>query len=332
MEPQGYAVITGNGRSGTNWLETILHASPLTHCRSEPYGIPTSPFHQLPHVWKAGRTAPDMDSLWDGIISWSRSRIGQKDHPLAYPKRYVHPLAQKSGVARLIGHSKSRRVMAFMQPSLRQGEWQMPWWIGSQHRLEKAYPVFKIDLDQRMVSWILGHRSQVRILHIIRHPCGRLNSWLSRYVAGRNVDDILAVRKDRLYKIGEAEPDWRLKFGNVEAMTLVECEVWFWRYFNESVYAAGNGRPGYLPLVYEDLVAAPLVHAKQAYAFCGLPWDAHVEEIITRGLDDSVWGKLSDTPAAIAGAWRTKLSPEHIRAVETIVCDSPIMALWTKDN
>lgn len=327
----GYAVITGNGRSGTNWLETILHASPVTHCRSEPYGIPASPFNKIPQVWKAGNTAPDMARLWDEIVLWSRSRIGRGDHAFTSPKRYVHRLAEKSGIARLIAHSKSRRVMAFMQPSLRQGEWLMPWWIGSQQRLELAYPVFKINLDHRMVSWILMHRPQARILHIIRHPCGRLNSWLSRYVAGRKIDDIVAVRKDRLRKIGEAEPDWRAKFGDIEALSLVECEVWFWRYLNESVYAAGHDHPGYLRLVYEDLVEAPLAHARKAYAFCGLPWDAHVEAIVTRGVEASSRGKLSGTPASIARAWKTSLSPEHIRTVETIVRDSPIMAWWTKD-
>lgn len=330
-EPPKYAVITGNGRSGTNWLETILDASPLTHCRSEPYGIPTSPFHRVPHVWKAGKTTPDMEGLWDEIVTWSRSRIGQRDHAFTNPKRYVHSLAQVSGITRLIAHAKSRRVIAYMQPSLRQGEWRMPWWVGSQRRLEQAYPVFKIDLDRRMVSWLLGNRPQVRILHIIRHPCGRLNSWLSRYVAGRNAEEILSVRKDRLRRIGEAEPDWKSKFGNVEAMNLVECEVWFWRYFNESVHAVGRDHPEYLRLVYEDLVAAPLVSARKAYAFCGLPWDSQVEAIVIRGLDDSIWGKLSGTPTSIAHAWRTKLLPEHIRTVESIVRDSPLMAWWPTD-
>jgi hypothetical protein len=183
-----------------------------------------------------------------------------------------------------------------------------------------------------MAFWILRHRPQARILHIVRHPCGRLNSWLSRYVAGRNVDEILAVRKDRLRKIGEADTDWQAKFGDVEAMSLVECEVWFWRYFNESVYAAGHDHTGYLRLVYEDLVEAPIAHARQAYAFCGLSWDTHVEAIISRGLDSSIRGKLSHTPASIARAWKTGLLPKHIQTVEAIVHDSPIMAWWATDN
>lgn len=328
MEPSAYAIITGNGRSGTNWLEAILDASPQTHCRSEPYGIPTSPFHQLPHVWNAGTMAPDMEGLWDEVVGWSRSHIGRRDHAFKSPKLFVHPLAQVSGITRLIAHTKSRRVMALVQPSLRHGEWRMPWWIGNQTRLERAYPVFKIDLDRRMTAWILGHRPQARIVHIIRHPCGRLKSWLSRFVAGRNAVEILSVRRERLRKIGEAEPDWKAKFGEIEAMDLVECEVWFWRYFNESLYAAGQGNPAYLRLIYEDLVEAPLANARKAYAFCGLPWDAHVEGIVTRGLGDSIWGKLSGTPTSVASAWRTKLSPEHIRIVERIVHDSPLMAWW----
>jgi hypothetical protein len=330
-EPSGYAVITGNGRSGTNWLETILHASPLTHCRSEPYGIPSSPFNQHPQVWKTGKPTPDMERLWDEVVVWSRSHIGHGDHAFTSPKRHVHPLAQRSGIARLIAHSKSRRLLALVQPSLGHGECQMPWWLGSQSRLEQAYAVFKINVDRHMAAWILSNRPQARILHMIRHPCGRLNSWLSRYVAGRNSDDILEVRKDRLRKLGDAEPTWKEKFGDVEAMGLVECEVWFWRYLNESVYAAASGHAGYLRLIYEELVEAPLANARKAYDFCGLPWDAHIEAIVSRGLEGSVRGKLSGTPRSIARAWKTRLSSEHIRIVESIVRDSPIMKWWATD-
>jgi hypothetical protein len=329
--PPGYSVITGNGRSGTNWLESILDASPLTHCRSEPYDIPASPFNDIPHVWKAGKTVPDMERLWDETVTWSRSRMGQRDHPVMSPKRHVHRLAQLSGVTRLIATSKSRRVIAALQPSLQQGEWKMPWWIGSQRRLEQAYPVFKMELDHRMVSWILRNRPRVKILHIIRHPCGRLNSWLSRYVARHNSDDILAVRRDRLRKIGVADSEWLAKFGDIDALNLVECEVWFWRYLNETVYAAGRGHPAYLRLVYEDLVESPLAHARTAYAFCELPWDAHVETVVTRGLDHTVRGKLSGTPSSVARAWKSRLSPEHIQTVEKIVHGSPIMGCWEND-
>lgn len=327
MERRGYAIINGNGRSGTNWLETMLDASPLTHCRSEPYGIPSSPFNCLPQLWKTGGATLEIGQ-WDDIISWSSSHIGQRDHSFEHPKRYVYPFAQKLGLATLMAHSKTRRVIGLLQPSLRQGEWLMPWWIGNQGRMEEAYAIFKLDLDMRIVGWLLENRPQARILHIVRHPCGRLNSWLTRFVANRDRRQILADRKERLRNIGEAEPAWKEKFGSIDTMNLVECEVWFWRYSNESVHAVGKNSPGYLRVVYEELVEDPLGNARRIYEFCGLPWDRKVETIISQGLDQSVWGKLSDTPLSIARSWRTKLSPEHIRTVENIVHGSPIMTWW----
>src|SRR5688500_14093781 len=102
-----YAIITGNGRSGINWLETILDASLLTHCRSEPYDIPTSPFNRVPQIWKGGRRALDvvLDDEWDNVICWSRNRIGPRDHRLRQPKCYVHPVAHILGLPTLMAHS-----------------------------------------------------------------------------------------------------------------------------------------------------------------------------------------------------------------------------------
>jgi len=331
METREYAIITGNGRSGTNWLETILDASPLTHCRSEPYGIPSSPFNRLPQLWKIGGAELEIGRQWDDIVAWSIRRIGRGDHAFKNPKRYVYPLAQNIGIAVLMAHSKSRRVIGLLQPSLRRDEWPMPWWIGNQRRMEQAYAIFKINLDQRIVGWLLANQPLARILHIVRHPCGRLNSWLSRYVAGRNSEQILADRRKRLRKIGEAELAWKEKFGSIDKMSLVESEVWFWRYVNESVHAIGKNYPGYLRVVYEELVHDPLTNAKRAYEFCGLPWDRQVETIVSRDVDASIWGKLPDAPASIARSWRSKLLPEHIRTVERIVRDSPIMAWWPNE-
>ena len=56
-----------------------------------------------------------------------------------------------------------------------------------------------------------------------------------------------------------------------------------------------------------------------------------METVVFQGLGESVWGKLSDAPLSIARSWNTKLPPEHIRTVESIVHDSPIMAWWGEE-
>ena len=60
-----YAFVTGNGRSGTNWLLELLDLSPQTFCRSEPSGIETSPLKALDDdrfVKRADQSA--LDSKW----------------------------------------------------------------------------------------------------------------------------------------------------------------------------------------------------------------------------------------------------------------------------
>jgi len=45
----GYALVSGHGRSGTNWLLELLDLSPQTFRRSEPRGVETSPLRKLEH-------------------------------------------------------------------------------------------------------------------------------------------------------------------------------------------------------------------------------------------------------------------------------------------
>jgi hypothetical protein len=230
----------------------------------------------------------------------------------------------------LMTHPVIRRAIGVIQPSLRNSEWPMPWWVGSQLKLEEAYAVFKINLDRRIAGWLLANRPQARILHIVRHPCGRLNSWLNRFLAGRDSERVLAFRKERLRKIGEGEPAWKEKFGSIGKMGLVETEVWFWRYVNESVHAVAKNSRAYLPVVYEKLAEDPLSNARKAFEFCGLPWDAHVEAFVDERRSEAVGKKISGTSASIARSWKTTLPMEYIRTVESIVQDSPIMRWWSE--
>jgi Sulfotransferase family len=323
LNGNGYAIITGNGRSGTNWLERLLDVSPDTHCRSEPYDIPVSAFNRAPQIWQPNAERRQMDTDWDEIIRHSRVRIGYLDHEFRYPKRYCHALAQRTGVVRLMAHGKSRKLLHWIHPEMRRGEWSMPWWVGSKQKLAQAYPVFKINMDRFMLEWLLDHRAGARILHIVRHPAGRLNSWLNRFLASRDPDQILKMRRERLHRIAKAEPDWRSRVGDIDAMTLVEAEVWFWRYVNESMYAAGQGRPGYMRIVYEELAQDPVAKAREVYAFCGVDWTGQVEATLMKEAK-------AETATSIASSWKSNLPAEHLNVIEHIVRDSPIMSWWTR--
>lgn len=325
---QKYALISGHGRSGTNWLLDIFDSSPETFCRNEPNEVHDSLCSQLSPLWYVTATTPDMDCHWDKISAWMGSHMGERDHRLVTPKDYVHPLAQKSGIAYFPARPKIRAALRLVLPALRAGEWEMPWWVGHQAKLEEAYTILKINQSARIAIWLLKNRPKVPVVHIVRHPGGRLNSWLNRFLAERDEAQIAQRNRDRLREVLTIAPEWSEHFGDIDAMSIAESEMWFWRYVTESIHRAGDGAPNYQLILYEDLAKDPVAVAQQVYQFCGLQWTDTIEAFIRAGTKESVWGKIKGTPETVAQAWRKKLTAEDIEAVNHVLHGSLMENWW----
>lgn len=330
--PEHYALIIGNGRSGTNWLLTMLDASQLTHCRNEPQEIKQSPYHQLPLPPLAGDTSDLMAKQWDAFVTWTAQRMGERDLKITNPKRHVYGWSQKTGLAYLPVRPTVRRVFKPLFRGLQRGEWEMPAWVGNQRLLNEAFAVLKInDLKAWTAAWIFQHRPQVPVIHITRHPGGQLNSGIKRFFSGLSAAEQAEERRlyqDILKLALQVHPEWAERFGNIDAMTLMEAVAWFWRYNNEMIYQAGQQTDKYLPIVYEDLVQDPIHYAQKMYDLCQLAWTPEAEAIIWQGLGTSVWGKLDKSPASVADAWKNKLAPEYQALAQTVLEGSLMQAWW----
>lgn len=330
-----YILIVGNGRSGTNWLLSMLAASPETHCRNEPHDIASSPFHQLPSAQEIRRNPALMAQRWQYFVTWTARRMGERDHRITAPKTYVHPLAQQLGVAYLPARPKVRRALRYVFPALRQAEWRLPWWVGSERRLKEACGVLKInDLRAWIVRWVLENHPEVPILHIVRHPGGQLNSGLSRFFDHLSPEELTSERwlyQDILKTAIVVDPHWRSVLGSdvaISQFSLMEAVAWFWRYNNEEIYTLGQNYPQYRLVVYEQLAQNPLDYAQQVYSQCRLPFTPEIQGHIQQGTETSVWGKLDKPPAAVAEVWKKKLSPEHQALAQRVLEGSPMAAWW----
>jgi len=328
-----YGLIIGNGRSGTNWLLTMLDASRLTHCRNEPQEIARSPYHQLPHPPLTGKTAALMATRWDEFVHWSAERMGERDLKITHPKNHIYPWAQTTGLAYLPVRPKVQQALRPLLPALQRGEWRLPGWIGSAQRLRQAIAILKInDLKAWVAEWIFQQRPHIPVIHIIRHPAGQLNSGIKRFFSVLSPAEQAAERQlyqSILHQAVQLHPEWAETFGDIERMSLIEAVAWFWRYNNEMIYQAGQHSDRYLPIVYENLVQAPITYARKLYDLCDLPWTGEVEAIIQQGLDTSVWGKLDKSPRSVADAWKQKLDPEHQTLAATVLQGSVMAAWWS---
>ena len=329
MSQKKYIVITGNGRSGTNWVLDILNMSPLTHCRNEPHRISSSPLHYTTQTWKAGSDIPKMIDRWDQAAAWTASTFGERDPRTVTPKKHIYTYAKTLNFINLPLRPKVRKFMGVFLPSLNQAEWPIPWWMGSQQSLKEAVAVFKvINIDARHIIWLLENRPHVPIIHVVRHPGGRLNSWLNRFLSAQDKTTILDRNRRRLETIRMFDKDWAQHFGDIDDMDVIETEVWLWRYFNEALYKVGQQHSQYLCLTYEDIVQDPLNYAAKLYDFCGLSWDQDISAYVESRLGESVWGKVSDSSKDVATAWRAKLSPQNIDMVNQILSSSIMQDWW----
>src|SRR5687767_7607710 len=147
-----YVMICGQGRSGTNWLLDILDQSPRTHCRNEPNEIAASPLAKLPIPSVLGGDTAALARNWDSAVDWTSKHIGERDHALPGPKDHIWPVSRVLGLSRAMNR-RPRRIVGTVFRSLRQGEWDLPRWIGSRGRLGKALPVLKFVQAPMWAAW-----------------------------------------------------------------------------------------------------------------------------------------------------------------------------------
>ena len=306
----GYAIVAGQGRSGTSWLLDLFDLSPETFCRNEPYRADGSPLVNVSHDRRIRRrNQVALHAEWDEAVRWVSTHMGERDRVISMPKSYLYPLSRAVGFYRMVRGPRLRRTFSIVMPALRCGEWPLPWFLGTPRRLDKALPVLKLVQAPGWVDFALNHRHNVQVFHIVRHPGGFLNSWLNRYLNKSDKTQATILNRQRLEQIAREEPIWGDRFGDVKQMSAEEAELWYWCYANEVIYSGGQDKKQYHLVIYERLAADPVPTVKQAYQVCGLDWSEPIEQAVMAVCSRSKF---------IAASWREKLNADQIAVVERI--------------
>lgn len=170
---------------------------------------------------------------------------------------------------------------------------------------------------------ILRPRPNVKVLHIVRHPGGVLNSWLNRYVAHRDVREVKNNSRARLEQLAQCTPNWARRLGDIQRMSIDELELWYWRYMNEIIWKSGRQASNYHQLIYEELVVDTVALMKQVFARCSLRWSESVGQRIAA---------LSSNSVSFATKWRSSLTAPQEGLVERILEDSAMKDWWSNEH
>ena len=320
MRPDYVVVAGGRGRSGTNWVVRLFNFSPATFCRKYPHRLEGSPMRDLiDPLWRMeGDEALQRD--WERAVRWAALRMGKHDQPIEDPKEYIHEASRRIGLTRLVCRPGLRRALGLVLPALRHEEWPLPLWLGRREQLAEALPVLKLGIA---APFVLRYRPGHPVFHVVRHPGGFLNSWMRRYLPRHDPEDVADANRRRLHWLTEQDPAWAACLPDIDQMDVMESELWYWRFVNERIAAAGEGSDDYHRIIYEELAQEPVRLMRHAYEVCGLPWTDEVEQRIRAHCADS---------GTVADQWKRRLSREQIDLVDRVLETSPMRDWWPRES
>ena len=313
-----YALLLGQGRSGTNYPLKLLDQSPFTHCRNEADQLRDGALARLSRSRYFRRDDAELEERWDDAVRDASSSLGARDHVTQHAKRWLRPGARRPGYFWMRQRYRVQQRLSGAK-AMDTIEARFPRWMASRSGLREAFHVFKLNAACGLASWMFDHRPEGKAIHIVRHPGGFTKSWLRRWAEQHDRQQTEDATKARLRELHEFDPRWRGLTGEVEPMSMIEAELWFWRYVNESIHTAGQGQPGYLPVVYEELTQQPDDVARRVYEFCDLPWSDWVGERVR---------EISRGSKAIAAAWKDELEPDVVETIERVLAGSVLETWW----
>lgn len=319
MTPPRYVLIAGHGRSGTNWLLEILDQSQQTHCRNEPNECAGSALRAA-----VGSDRPPRTGWGTGtrVGCGHRTNLHLVREPRPEHQRVQEPFlpgSSRNGPGGALRGKKLRKILSPIMSSLRCEEWPVPSWVVNKRQNDRSLPILKINMEPGWIVWVLRNRPEARVLHIVRHPGGFLNSLMKRLWSELDMETVVRDNRERLARIAATDPVWACRFRDVDTLSPVETELWYWRYSSETIHQAGEGSPHYQLVKYEELTGNPQEVSRAVYRGCGLAWNDTIEQAIHQKSGES---------QSIAAAWETKLASEAIAAVKRILGDCAMRDWW----
>lgn len=325
--PWDYVIIAGNGGSGSKRLLHLLDQSPRTHCRNEPYNNLTSPFRAIREFPRGWAIPPGEERLleegWDAAVAWSAARQGDRDFLPPPRKHHLHEAVRAAGLLKPLASRTLRRWMGLLTPALGQEEWELPRWAGSRERLSGAIPVLKFNQSSGLIAWVLANRPRVKVVHIVRHPAGCLNSWRKRHLAQHPTDFVFENNRERLRSVAAIDPEAARQFGDIESLSLEASELVFWRYAALAIHRAVPDPGQYELVLDEDVVADGPDVARRIYDACGIPFEEPVEAYVRDHAEN--WAKKSCP-------WKTMIPETDHALVEGLLEDTEMADWWNPEQ
>lgn len=318
-------LLFGLPRSGTTWLGKVFDSHPQTLYRHEPDSARS--FGAVPlllarseaqahrrAIEAFARTLPEIRSL----------RVTGK-LPL-FPKQY-----QRAG-----GYHIRKLLWLAARLAARLGiELPVPDMIDARAAAGICLVWKSIESLGRLGA-IATVLADCRAVHIIRHPCGYVDSVLRGDAQGRFGSDVASSEDYGILELllgTKPARDRSLDLESFKRLNPVERLAWKWALFNDMALEDIDGLPNCTWVRYEDLCSDPLTEYRKLFEFTGLPWDKQPEEFIRRSTsaENVTYYSVYKDPMKAADGWRQRMSVQDVERVMGVVEGTRSGALYLSD-
>jgi len=163
-----------------------------------------------------------------------------------------------------------------------------------------------------------------RFIHIVRHPCGVVNSRL-RGIESRRMASTTYLRPP--FEAGMAE-GFPFSLEELEASGSEEKAAFLWMICNQQIHDEMAGREGYCMVLYDDLCRALEPNARRLFDFAGLSWNDQtmrfIDELESTAPREAGYFNVLRAPLTAVDKWRQQLTGDQIERIERVVSHSDI--------
>ncbi|HAK63927.1 MAG: sulfotransferase family protein [Pseudomonadota bacterium] len=315
LKPDNLFFIIGSPRSGTTWIGKIFDSHPGVIYRHEPDAVNLG--KPIPFICN------DVDMYREKGAAYMQELALVRDartngKPPIFSKNFRNDFLSNYRTLCIYALRYGGAVI----PSF--NRWAVPDFTGpSQPRI-----VIKSVSALGRAGLFMAARSDSRILHILRHPCGHVGSVLR----GERLNKMAPFPLD--FVNADSASHYDLSIQKLEKMTFLEQAAWRWVIFNHKAMQDLEGNDQVMTLVYEDLCADPMAVTRRLFDFAGLSWHKQTEEFLhssTHSGDGKAYHTVYQDPLAAANKWRSELSRDQISAIAAIVRDTVPGRLFSYD-
>lgn len=314
--PSKSILVIGLPRSGTTWIGKIFDSHPRTLYLHEPDSA--VPMRGIPLI--AESMAPGMDLVKvQGVLQRTVNvRLARVAGVLPlFPKTYRGTVSDLTHRWLALGAKICSRFL---------GELNVPD-LFAESPQNPVRLVWKSIESIGRTGLLARLMPDCRIIHIVRHPCGWMDSQNRGHRENRFSSDDRADwwRFDQLQATAPARRRG-LSAASFQSMSDLERDAWSWVLWNEIGAEAADGLANIMTVLYEDVCAAPIEQSRRMFDFASLDWHPQSEAFIARSVSthrDQYYSVFRD-PTIAANKWRHTVPVDDQKVVESIMRESKI--------